>query len=438
MLQRIRQLVIPALILAGGAGGLFWLSSLRTPPARVTVPYQPPLVETGTVAVHTDTFPIRIHGVVVPYREVRIAAEVTGRIVEKADRLRSGRVVNRNDRLLSIDPEPYAVAVDQFGHELRQLIVDQERVTLETEQTRELAALAEKQVALATRELDRLQELRAQETLSQSTIDRAERSALDARRELVVLRQRIKQLPLQHGSLGAKRDAIASQLLRAQLDLRRTEIIAPFDAIVTADMHEVGSFVETGDHLLTLQDPARFEVSCSLRSDDLFWLRASTELDPDGGEIRSAFELPEAVATVTYQTAGESYSWPGRLVRAEGAGFDPATRTLACRVVVDQPRRDGEFGPRALVAGMFVDVEFNVAPRMELLALPRAALQPDGRVWVVADGKLTVHSERPARITPSVVLLRIDRTKIEPGSRVVVSTLPNAFDGMDVRERSTP
>jgi len=45
---------------------------------------------------------------------------------------------------------------------------------------------------------------------------------------------------------------------------------------------------------------------------------------------------------------------------------------------------------------------------------------------------------RAVRVTRSIVLLRADRTKITPGARVVVSTLPIAFDGMDVRERPVP
>jgi hypothetical protein len=87
---------------------------------------------------------------------------------------------------------------------------------------------------------------------------------------------------------------------------------------------------------------------------------------------------------------------------------------------------------------MFVDVEISVTPRTKLLAIPRAALQPDGQVWVVNDGKLTLHRARPVRVTESIVLLRADRTEFKSGARVVTSTLPIAFDGMDVRERAAP
>lgn len=439
MLQRLVQLVIPVLILAGGAAGLFWLSALKEPPVRVSVPYQPPVVETETVVVQTESFPIRIHGVVVPHREIRIAAEVSGRIVDKHERLRSGHVVTEDTRLLAIDPEPYRLTVESLDQEAKQVEIDTQRIDLDVEQTAELVALSERKLALAMRELERLDKLAAQDSTTQAARDEAERTVLDARSGLTVLKQRQAQLPLQRSGLVAKSEMLAFKTALARIDLARTEIVAPLDAIVTADAQEVGSYVEAGDHLVTLQDVSHFEVSCSLRADDLLWLHASTAAAPfSEATLRTVFELPETAANVTYEIADESYSWTGRLIRAEGMGFDATTRTLACRVIVDEPRRDGVDGPPALVAGMFVDVAFEVTPQIELLSLPRSALQPDGQVWLVNDGKLTVHQEQPARVTSSTVFLRVDRTEIRPGDRVVVSTLPMAFSGMDVRERPAP
>ena len=438
MLQQVRQLAIPLLILAGGTGGLFWLSTWNQPPVRVVAPSQSPLVETQSAEAHTDSFPIRIHGVVVPFREVRMAAEVAGRIVAKADGLRGGRFVLAGTPLITIDPEPYQLEIEKLAHEARQATIERRRVTLETRSTSTLITLAEKRLLLATRELVRLDELAEMNASTQAERDRAERTVLESRVDLATLQSRRDELPLQQAGLRARSDLISSRKKGAALDLSRTQIVAPLDAIVTADLQEVGSYVEPGDHLLTLQDPSQFEVTCRLRSEDLFWLQESAEPSPDTDALKAAFELPEVPATVTYETAGESFTWQGRLARADGSGFDATTRTLACRVVVDQPRREADSGPPALITGMFVEVQINVTPRTELLAIPRDALQPDGQVWVITDGQLAVHRVRAIRVTESIVLLRADRTDITPGARVVVSTLPIAFDGMDVRERPVP
>ena len=147
-----------------------------------------------------------------------------------------------------------------------------------------------------------------------------------------------------------------------------------------------------------------------------------------------AFELPEVTATVSYTTDGETHRWTGRLVRTDGSGFDRSTNTLGCRVVIDQPERDAPAGSVTLITGMRVNVDVEVAPSVELLALPRAALQPNGQVWELVDGKLHVHRERPVRVTSEFILLRQDRTELQAGTRVVVSALPMAFEGMTVRE----
>jgi hypothetical protein len=445
MLHQIRQLVIPVLILAGGAGGLFWLSALNKPPTRIAVPSQPPLVETRLAEAHADSFPIRVNGVVVPYREIRISAEVDGRIVMKAEGLRSGRVVSAETPLMTIDPEPYELELEKLTLENNEASIQQQQIAVESKQIATLISLVEKRLELVRREFTRSQKLKTTNASSQAERDLAERTVLEVQDALELLQNRQELVPLRQAALQAKSDLIGSRRKGAVLELSRTEIVAPLPAIVTDDLQEVGSFVERGDHLFTLQDPSRFEVNCRLRSEDLYWLQDSAGLKPgsnasdtspiEAAALKAAFALPEVDATVTFKTAGESFHWKGRLARSDGSGFDATTRTLACRVVVKQPHRSADSGPPALIAGMFVEVVINVTPRTRLLAIPRDALQPDGQVWVIDGGKLVVHRVRPARVTESVVLLRADRTGIESGSRVVVSTLPIAFDGMDVRER---
>ena len=448
MLQQLRQLLMPALILAGGACGLFWLSALNEPPTRITASAQLPLVETQLVEVNAGSFPIRVNGVVVPFREIRISAEVDGRIVMKAEGLRSGRVVSAGTPLITIDPEPYELELEKLTLEDKQVSIERQQISIESKQIATLISLVEKRLELAKREFTRSQKLKATNASSQAERDLAERTVLEVQDALELLQNRRELVPLRESDLQAKSDLISSHRKEAVLNLSRTEIVAPLSAIVTKDLQEVGSFVERGDHLFTLQDPSRFEVECRLRSDDLYWLQDSVGLISDANVVdtapietsalKAAFELPEVDVTVTFKTSGGSYTWQGRLVRSDGSGFDATTRTLACRVVVEQPIRSADAGPPALIAGMFVEVAIKVMPRTELLAIPRGALQPDGQVWVIDDGKLAVHRVRPARVTESVVLLRADQAGIESGSKVVVSTLPIAFDGMDVRERSAP
>ena len=430
--------MIPVLILAGGGGGYLWLSTWNAPPDRVIPPLKPPLVETQPVAGYSGALPIRIHGVVVPYREIRMTAEVAGRIVAKDDGLRSGQFVADQTALLTIDPAPYRLELEKLDIESGQLQLEQRQSTLQVEHNEKLSTLAARRLELASQELLRLDKLQDRNALTRAVRDRAEQFSLGIQNDLTLLQSRRELLPLQQAGIRSRIALIGVRKKQAELDLSRTEITAPLDAIVTADPQEVGGFVLPGDHLVTLQDLTHFEVTCRLRGDDLHWLQDSGESAETTPSPNAALDFPEVPARVTYRTSGELLTWQGYLARTDGTGFDATTRTLACRVIVDRPLRTQHSWPSGLIKGMFVEVELDVKPETELLSIPRQALQPDGQVWVIEQGQLAVHSVQPERITDTVVLLRADRTDLKVEDRVVVSALPVAFDGMDVRERPSP
>jgi len=437
-MQQFRQILIPMLILAGSSGGYYWLSTWNTSPRRVIPPLQSPLVETGQATAYSGTLPIRIHGVVVPYREIRITAEVAGRIVNKHEELRSGRFVPAQTALLTIDPAPYRLELEKLDHEARQIEFEQRRSKLQLEHNVRRNKLVERRLELALQELKRLDSLQDRNALTKAVRDRAEQISLEIQNDLALLQGQGELLPLQQAEIQSRRDLIAVRKKQAEYDLSRTEITAPLDAVITADVQEAGGFVLPGDHLLTLQDLSHFEVSCRLRSDDLLWLLDAGKSTDQELSLKAALELPRVPARVIYRTSDSTLTWEGRLSRTDGTGFDAQTRTLACRVVVDRPQRPNELWPAGLINGMFVDIEIDVKPVTALLSIPRQALQPNGQVWVVHEERLTVHRVDPVRVTETILLLRADRTELKPSDRVVVSTLSTAFDGMDVRERPAP
>jgi len=376
--------------------------------------------------------------VVVPYREIRVTAEVAGRIVAKNDGLRSGRFVAAQTALLTIDPAPYRLELEKLDHEAKQIDLEQRRSELQLEHNEKQTTLAERRLELALQELIRLDRLKDRNALTKAVRDRAEQTSLEIQIDLALLQGQRELLPLQQAGIQSRRGLITVQKKQAELNLSRTGITAPLDAIVTADLQEVGGFVLPGDHLLTLQDLSHFEVSCRLRSDDLLWLLDSGRSADQDPSLEAALQLPEVPARVIFRTSGRTLTWQGRLARTDGTGFDTTTRTLACRVVVDRPHRANPSWPAGLINGMFVEVEMDVTPATALLSIPREALQPDGQVWVVDEGQLTVHRVQPVQVTDTVLLLRADRTELKAADRVVISTLSTAFDGMDVRERPSP
>ncbi len=292
-------------------------------------------------------------------------------------------------------------------------------------------------MALKPRELERFDELISRGATSEGERDRVEADALTAESTFRRLQNDQRLIPTRIERAKAALELAQTQLAQAQLDLEKTEIRAAIDGVVTHDPVESRQFVSPGMKLVVIEDTSVVEVACHLRADDLYWLWSSV----DRGAYRSDqdsdsyYEIPAAEATITYRLGDKSYHWHGRLARYEGIGIDEQTRTVPCRIEVSEPRRAaGDQGPPALMRGMFVEICLHVAPKVPLLRLPSAAVQPNEQVWTVSEGRLHVHRPRIAKVLSDSVLVAADSTDLKPGDRLVVSPLSTALEGMTVRE----
>ena len=248
-------------------------------------------------------------------------------------------------------------------------------------------------------------------------------------------------IPVRRLRLEAELKSTGFRQRKAQLNLDRTLVVAPFDGIITNDAVELGDFVQPGNVLLGIQETASIEVECYLRTDDLYWLWNSQmqgtveNQDDDASANRAAFEIPRVPATVTYTIAEQKFQWQGMLARYGGRGIDRTTRTVPCRVIVSSLRReDAVDGPPSLMRGMYVTVTLPVSPDVRLWRVPNRALQPNGQVWTLDGTPLRMHKIEPVRVLPDSVLIRADRAPLKAGDRIIVSPLTTEFDGMRVRQ----
>ncbi len=57
---------------------------------------------------------LEVDGTVVPFREARVAAEVAGRVIYKADECEAGSYVRKDQLLMRIDPTDYQLEVQRL------------------------------------------------------------------------------------------------------------------------------------------------------------------------------------------------------------------------------------------------------------------------------------------------------------------------------------
>jgi len=471
LFPELGRIVVPLGILAIGAIIFVILSRQREVPARVVEQEEAPLVETALAVEQQSGLDIEVDGVVVPYREIELSAEVDGKIEYKNEVCQEGSYVKGDTLLLKIDARDYELDRDRLSKELDQADASCKELEAEIENTEALIELAERQLALQEADYKRQQSLHADRVVSDSQLDQAAQSMLQAENALLTLRNQLRVLTERRSSLRAAKERAESLLEKAKLDLTRTEIRVPEDTegVVISDLVERGDYVKKGTPLVTIEDTSKVEVRCSLRVEELYWLWNQSDLASGQAQPRSPdvdYQIPRTPqgdltpVTVVYSLGGQDYQWQGVLSRYEGIGLDEATRTFPCRVTVESPRavcvsgrdavpsvghenappngragrRAGCTGPPALVRGMYVTVKIHAEPRTKLVRIPEAAVRPGNIVWAVRNNKLAIINVRVVRVASQLAI--IVAGELQPGDRVVVTPLPVAENGMAVREEA--
>lgn len=437
--------IMPPVIL--GAGIAIFLSLGRQPP-----PARKPAAAAAAVAVRTvvaepvtDGLTIDADGVVVPLREVTLAAEVAGRVRTKAEACNEGNVVKAGTVLFEIDPRDYELDVERLERELAQAALAIEEVDEELVQNASSIELGRRQVELARREAARLENLKAGKIVTESDHDRAVRDELTAANALTAFEGQKRVLSKRRNRLLEAKSLAATMLEKSKLDLARTTITAPIDGVVVEDKVEQGSFVAKGAPLVTIEDTSAAEVRTSLEMDDVARIWGSGEAGEGPG--RDAFGAP---AAVIFRIGDATYEWAGVLSRQEGRGLDEKTRTLPCRVRVANPRgvqsidRYGAklkqlpaTAPRSLLRGMFVEVHVHVDSPEELVSIPVEAQRPSGDVWVMREGRLVVLRPRAVQAVDGRLVFEAASSGLVAGDRVVISQLSSPRPGMAIAE-TTP
>lgn len=429
--------VLPSVLLLMAIAVPVTLFLLRPgPPVRPATDSRPWVVTTRVQPAPTS-FEIVTHGTVVPKKEVSVTAEVAGKVIRVSDDCEAGRFVTQGALLAEIDPIRYELEVQRVKIEAEQLKFDVAKLEMERQNTLRLVAIAEEDLAISQREQTRIEGLFRSNSASESDRDQAASTVMRYRSTLEQLNNTLRLWQQSMDRLMAQIDLTQTRLKLAELDVEKTKIRAPVDGYIVEDLVETSTYLQTGSVVCRIEDRSAVEVRCNLRIDDLYWLARPpvNGASPNTQDLSSLYQAPRAPAIVTYRVAGETYRWDRSfLSRYEGTGVDEKTRTIPCRVEIEQPdeaRMTGDVP--TLVRGMFVTVRLLADPRHPLLEIPYAALRPNDEVWVVRSDTLRILRVRIAKMLDNAALVHHEGLDLKPGDEVVVSPMSVAVDGMKVR-----
>lgn len=401
VLLGILRLVVPLAILAAAVfGARALLATRETPDRAVERAPQAAAVETMAVSLERRRSLVVAYGTVQPRRRITLRPEVGGRIVDLHPDLIAGGRLAAGETMLRIDPREYEYRVQE-----QEAAVVRAEFELTVEEGRG---------AVARREWELLE-------------DSVERSALGER-----LARREPHLEEKQASVAAAR----SRLAQARLDLERTEVVVPFNALVLEESVEAGQLVNAQTPVATLIGTDAFHVRVSIPVDRL-GLVSLPSPNGSGGSPVAVLHDSGTPGVVPLE---------GRVVRLLG-DVDPAGRMARVLVEVEDPLLSGAppvtdpdaARPAPLLVGEFVRVEIQGPARAGLAAIPRRALREGGRVWIMnEDGALEIRPVTVAWGTDEEVVIAAD--SLRDGDRVVITPLSAPIAGMpltDVGDRRT-
>lgn len=371
------------------------------------------------------------HGTVEAAESWRAIVRVGGEVVEEHPDLGVGTIVNKGAVLFRIDDTDYKLSVANAEAAIESAKADLEEKQKSIENTRALLEIEKRNYALTKKEYERQKTLVQRGSATKAAMDSAERDMNSRASSLRELENTLDLIPSQLSVLKAKLAQAQSDLELAKLDLERTVVRAPFTGRVVEEDIAVGQVVNQGNAVLTLDTVDRVEVEAEIPVSRMITLFDPDQFEPinmiNAFRMRQFLNRADLGATVRFTSGDLNFDWTGEVVRLRGA-LDSVARTLGVTVAVDAPFDQARPGKRPpLVSGMYVEVELSGAARDNVFVIPRTAVQ-DGQVFVAdTDNRL--------RKTPVTVAYRqggmaVIGDGIEPGTRIVVSDVAPAIDGM--------
>ncbi len=378
-------IVIVLAVLAAGIGGAVYMVMTRAKPAMTPPEPKPTLVRAVTVHRTDEQVTVPAMGIVGAAQSVVVQPQVSGRIVEQSPQLRRGGRFRTGDVMLRIDPRDYELAIDQ-----QQAAVERARYELAVERGRQ---------TIARREWELLE---------------AEGAAGVADRELAL---RIPHLRNAEASLRAAESALA----RAELDLERTTITAPFNAFVKDEIVDLGQLISPQTPVATLIGTDQFWVDVAVPVDRLGWIPIPTTQGPGGSP-----------AVIEHSTGARGAIKRRGHVLCLCGDVDPVGRMARLLVAVDDPfDLSGGNGGLPLLLGAYVRVGIEGSTLEGVYVVPRTAMHDGDRVWVMDEAdRLAVRPVTVAWRREDDVLIS---GGLEDGDRVVMTNLPSAVPGMWLR-----
>jgi RND family efflux transporter MFP subunit len=337
------------------------------------------LVDVITVQPESLHLIIESQGTVMPRTETVLVSEVAGKVIDVSRNFIAGGFFNKGEMLLRIDPSDYDTALK-----------------------RAQANLASRQAQYADQQARSDQALKDWQNLGRG----GEPSDLTLRKP-----------QLAEALAGVK--AAEADLQKAQRDLDRTAIKAPYDGLLRSKQVDIGQYVAPGTSLGVSFAIDIAEIRLPLAVGDLQFLTLPS--------ATGAEQADHAAVRLSAESTGLIGSWQAEIVRTEGV-IDQNSRVIyAVAQIADPYAVLGKSEQTELRMGTFVRAEIEGIWLENIVRLPRVALHEGDTVLVAnPENELEIRDVSIVRAEPENIYID---GGLSAGDKVIVTALEAVIPG---------
>ena len=382
----IFKIALPVAVIITGIAAASYLkktgpTSERRPPVRLA-----PVVQVKELFPGNHFAMIHAMGTIIPARNLELKSRVSGEIIDIHPEFIEGGFLKAGTKILQIDPVDYELA------------------------------LIQKEKALA----DAIYEYKLE--LGRQEVARREWELLGLEKEASA---REIELALRKPHLEKAQAAITAaeaEVKKAQLDLSRTVITTPFNALVRNRHVNVGSQVTEQHSLADMIGTDTYWIQTSIPVERLSWIK-----------IPHRQGDPASTAHIHY---ARRFKKTAKVVRLLGDLSDEG-RMARILIEVNDPLglEQQKDGPPPLLIGDYVHVQIEGNLLENVYQIPRTALRENAFIWVMNENSnLEIKEVQPVWREVDTVI--IDRG-IQPGELLVVTDLSAPVEGMPLQRETS-
>jgi hypothetical protein len=369
------------------------------------------------------------YGIVQAGQSWEAVAEVGGKVIEIHPDLKKGALLQKGEVLLRIDPGEYGLAKLRAQADVENLLAQLTELDQKEKNTRHSLEVEKRALELSNKELERKRQLYANRHISKSELEQEEKRVLAQRNTVQSFQNTLNLIPSQKKALQARITSSKVQLKDTGLDIKKTNIRAPFHCRITDVNIELEQFAAVGKILAKADNISFVEILAQIPLYTFKNLVGKGELPLRLGkwDMDAIRKFLDFGVVVQFNFGGTMVAWQGRFARISET-LDSQTRTLGVYVAVDDPYRKVVPGIRPpLIKNMYCEVEIRGKPRAKSVVIPRSTLH-QGVVYVL-DPKNRLEMRKVELDYTQGNLISI-KEGLVPGEKVVVSDLIPAIQGM--------